>query len=65
MTWASKENYVTYIGQELYNQMENKNWQKLDRMADMRKALDAEGNMELFTNVSGMPRPNPGGISTV
>ena len=61
MTWASKENYVTYIGQ----QMENKNWQKLDEMADMRKALDAEGNMELFTNVSGMPRPNPGGISTV
>ena len=61
MTWASKENYVTYIGQ----QMENKNWQNLDEMADMRKALDAEGNMELFTNVSGMPRPNPGGISTV
>ena len=61
MTWASKENYVTYIGQ----QMENKNWQNLDEMADMRKAIDAEGNMELFTNVSGMPRPNPGGISTV
>ena len=61
MTWASKENYVTYIGQ----QMENKNWQNLDEMADMRKAMDAEGNMEMFTNVSGMPRPNPGGISTV
>ena len=39
--------------------MENKNWQKLDRMADMRKAPDADGNMELFTNVSGMECHDP------
>ena len=32
MTWASKENYVTYSEQQMGNK-------KLDEMADMRKAV--------------------------
>ena len=60
MTRASKENNVTYMGQDLYKQMENNNWQKLDRRTDMRKVPDVPGNMELFVNVIGMYRSQPG-----
>ena len=50
MKQASKENNVTYMGQDLYKVDQNKKLTKLERRTDMRKVPDAYGNQELFVN---------------
>ena len=50
MKWASKENNVTYMGQDLYKQIKTTTDKKLDRRTDMRKVPDVPGNKELFVN---------------
>ena len=62
MKQASKENNVTYMGQDLYKVDQNKNWQNWKEEQTWEKYQMHMGTRNCLSIVIGMHRSQPGRI---